>query len=153
MEKEEVLLIGQVKVFSHPVVMTCFGLGSCVGVFIKDRSTGICGGAHIFLPAEERAHPSPHFDSLIVEMLDKMKGKGSKLKNLRAKLVGGANVLRYRSDVGSMNIQHVKDQLIAHKVFIAAMEVGGKVSRTVRFRTSNESLTVKELETKQAFII
>jgi chemotaxis protein CheD len=153
-EKEEVLGIGEVKVFNRPVVMTCYGLGSCIGLFIKDRSTGISGGAHVFLPENYAGYHSSNAISLVNTMLGKMKLMGSDLTNLRAKLVGGANVLRFgENTIGAQNFYSVKEQLISNKVYIAAIDIGGKQGRTARFDVSTESLAVKILETKQVNII
>jgi chemotaxis protein CheD len=153
MMHEEVLLIGEVKVFQDPVVMKCYGLGSCIGLFVKDRLTGICGGAHIFLPGNTSSSQNVCWNSLVTTLLRKMKSQGSDLSYLRAKLVGGANMFRNGFDVGAINIRTVTEELIQNKVFIAASDLGGNVSRTVVFDTATESLAIKSIETKQTKII
>jgi len=146
---EEVLMIGEVKVFDHPVVMKCYGLGTCVGLFIKDRSTGITGGAHIFLPTSTHGKT---FDggvaaSECVEvMLDRMKALGASIHTLRAKIAGGANPLMQFHEVGKQNIEEVINALIRNQVYIAAMDVGGNISRSVRFNASSGQMMVKQLE-------
>lgn len=153
MGKEEVLYIGEVKAFQHPVVMVCHGLGSCVGLFVKDRTTGICAGAHVFFPNDGKGPLDKTTNATVGLLLEKMKQLGSDLSYLRAKLVGGASCLCHRSDIGSLNIQTITDHLIQNKVFIAAKEVGGKVGRTARFSSANESLSIKVVETNQLIII
>jgi chemotaxis protein CheD len=145
--REEVLLIGEVKVFDRPVVMKCYGLSTCIGLFVKDRLTGITGGAHIFLPEGNKDNLCEGVASDCVEqMLEKMRGKGASLVTLRAKITGGSNPLMHFHEVGSRNTKEVIDALVRNKVYIAAMDVGGNVSRTAKFNTTSEELTVRQLE-------
>ena len=147
--REEVLGIGDMKVFDQPVLMKCFGLGSCVGLFVKDRKTGVTGGAHIFLPEASRdASLIEHMaaDSCVKEMLQKMKSMGASLESTRAKIAGGSNVLRSFNEVGSKNTIAVIDALLKSKIYIVALDVGGFTSRTVEFDSASEKLTVHHLE-------
>jgi chemotaxis protein CheD len=145
--REEILLIGEVKVFDHPVVMKCYGLSTCIGLFVKDRITGITGGAHIFLPESTKDLLHVGVASNCVEqMLAQMRVKGASLVTLRAKITGGSNPLMHFHEVGSRNTKEVIDALVRNRVFIAAMDVGGNVSRTAKFDTTSEELTVRQLE-------
>lgn len=154
--REEVLYIGDVKVYSHPVILKCYGLGSCVGLFIKDRATGLAGAGHIFLPDVLGANAFGEGLSAtdcVHSILNEMKRKGASLTTLRAKIVGGANPLIHFQDVGMRNTQRVLDALRENNVYVAAMDVGGEVSRTVWFDTQSELLIVHQLErgTKKIF--
>jgi len=154
--REEVLLIGEVKVFDQPVVMKCYGLGTCVGLFVKDRMTGITGGAHIFLPEVNEGNSMGEgmpAEVCVEHMLDEMKKKGASLDTLRAKIAGGSSSLLQSYDVGSLNTKGVIDALVRNKVFIAAMDVGGAVSRTVKFNTTSGELTVRQLECNSTKIV
>jgi len=150
--KEEVLRIGDVKVFTHPVVMRCFGLCSCIGLFVKDRNTGVSGGAHIFLP-DDIENPNATFSASVNTLLEKMKTHGSTLSGLRAKLTGGSNLLGKDLDIGALNIASVIGQLHKHGVFIAARDVGGCKSRSAQFDATTESLVIHSFETKQTITI
>jgi chemotaxis protein CheD len=146
---EEVLLIGDVKVFDRPVVMKCYGLGTCVGLFIKDHLTGITGGAHIFLPEFVEMNSFGEgipADECVERMLKEMKKKGASLDTLRAKIAGGSNSHLHFYDTGQRNTRGVIDALVRNKVYIAAMDVGGTISRTVKFNTASGELTVRQLE-------
>jgi chemotaxis protein CheD len=147
--REEVLLIGEVKVFAEPVIMKCHGLGTCVGLFVKDHMTTITGGAHIFLPDSNLNNSMGEgipANACVERMLEEMKQKGASLETLRAKIVGGSNPLSQFLNVGTRNAQEVIDALVRNKVYIAAMDVGGTVSRSVEFNTSSGELTVRQLE-------
>ena len=141
------LNIGDVVASRGTVNFTCFGLGSCIGLFLQDRLTGISGGAHIFLPEKDaldgRTDKFYDVTSALEELLKQFRLQGSTLEALRAKMVGGANVLESEIDTGERNIQVLRQELIARKIFIAATDVGGKHCRTVRFEGQSGQLTVK----------
>lgn len=147
--REELLLIGEVKVFEKPVIMKCLGLGSCIGLFIKDISTGITGGAHIFLP--ERPKYSSLGDGFsafecIDHIIGKMKSLGGNVSTLSAKLAGGANPLMNSCDIGHRNFEFVSKGLMDNDICITAVDVGGNISRTVRYNAISQKLEVRQLE-------
>lgn len=143
------MLIGEVKVFDRPVMMKCYGLSTCIGLFVKDRITGITGGAHIFLPESNKGNSLGEgmgAGECVEQMLEQMRNRGASLGTLRAKITGGANPLLNFYEVGSRNTKEVIEALVRNRVFIAAMDVGGNVSRTAKFNTTSEELTVRQLE-------
>jgi len=146
----EILKIGDVKVFATPVVMKCYGLKTCIGLFVKDRISGVTGGAHIFMPeagASDTVLDVPSAVESVRIMLATMQQHGASLQTLRAKLAGGA--IADGLDVGRLNTNAVMNALVENKVFIAAMDVGGPVSRTVKFTAESEQMEVRQLETNE----
>ena len=141
------LNIGDVVISDSPATYTCFGLGSCIGLFIQDRLTGLSGGAHIFLPASDTLSTDKNkfyaAGEAIKNILDRFKERGSNLNSLRAKVVGGANVLGASLQTGPQNTASVIEHLVASKIFIAAKDVGGKVCRTAHFKSDTGELIVK----------
>jgi chemotaxis protein CheD len=141
------LNIGDVVTSSRNASYACFGLGSCIGLFIQDRITGLSGGAHIFLPENEDGPFGTskfyNVSSAFEEILNQFKLKGSDLTTLRAKVVGGANVLSGDSQTGYHNTKSVVSQLVARKIFIAALEVGGTYCRSAKFQGNTGQLTVR----------
>ena len=149
------LNIGDLRVTQgKPVTYACLGLGSCIGVFLQDRTIGLSGGAHIQLPHDWSQADGKFYDvkSAIAELLSRFKGSGSSLKNLRAKITGGANVTVAGSQTGLQNIERVMEELNEHRVYIAAMDVGGKQSRSARFNSQTGVLTVRIPETNETKI-
>ncbi len=141
------LNIGDVVTSSRNVSYTCFGLGSCIGLFMQDRVTGLSGGAHIFLPENEEGPLDTskfyNVSSALDEILNRFKLSGSDLATLRAKVVGGANVLGGDSQTGERNAESVLNQLVARKIFIAALDVGGTYCRSAKFQSYTGELTVR----------
>ncbi|AYB29739.1 chemotaxis protein CheD [Chryseolinea soli] len=144
---EYTLTIGDVAISPGPATYTCFGLGSCIGLFIQDRVTGMSGGAHILLPENERGPGDcAKFYSVsaaLEELLSRFRLHGNSLASLRAKVVGGANVIGVNTQAGRRNSESVVSRLIANRIFIAALDVGGNCSRTAKFWSSSGQLRVR----------
>ncbi len=142
---EYTLNIGDVITSPRKARYACFGLGSCIGLFIQDRLTGITGGAHILLPGNEQGPDNFKFynvSAAVDEILNQFKMQGSNLTALRAKVTGGANVIGVNSTTGVRNAESVINHLTAHKIYIAAVDVGGNYSRTARFESQTGVLSV-----------
>jgi|GEM_PF-1056210 len=147
--KEYVLSIGDVKtVDGRAATFTCFGLGSCIGLFLEDRVAGIYGGAHIFLPDDKQpmnGGEGKYYSVVkaVDALLDQFARKGSSLQTLRAKITGGANVIvNATHGIGERNAKSTLNYLTARGVYIASTDVGGRESRTARFHTATGNLNI-----------
>lgn len=135
------------------VTYSCLGLGTCVGVFLQDRALGISGGAHIILPDDE-SHVFSFFkyagvSAALGEMLQQFRMLGSNLTALRAKVTGGASIYTDSLSTGQRNVESVKSYLTSHRIYIAAMDVGGHYNRAARFDCSTGTLHVSIPETHE----
>ena len=141
------LNIGDLRVSGYnKVVYTCLGLGSCIGLFLQDRTNNLSGAAHIFLPEQSCPDSLDKFYSAnraINQLLWEFRRLGSSLNTLRAKIVGGANILTSGFQTGKQNVESVTKELVKHKVYIAAADVGGNVSRSAWFEGGNGTLKVR----------
>jgi len=146
--RKRMLNINEVDVTAKPVVYTCYGLGSCIGLFVTDKPKGLSGGAHIPLPASTETDGFLGASRLINELLQAFQQLGSDLSYLRAKITGGAQVYDSLLNIGEKNIRAVLQQLIEKKIFIAATDVGGRVSRTARFNSVTGELCISTSEQK-----
>jgi len=147
------LNIGDVATSPTPASYACYGLGSCIGLFIHDRLTGHSAGAHIFLPEDEQGpNRYSRFCNVtyaIEEILRQLRESGSTLQSLRAKIAGGANLFGSSSSVGERNGQSLMKHLIDKKIFIAAHDLGGTYCRTVKFESRTGVLTVSKPQINQ----
>lgn len=148
------LNIGDVSVSNHPnVTFTCYGLGSCIGLFMQDRLMGLYGAAHIFLPREaETSQSNEKFytvDRSIDQLIQEFKKRGSTTANLCAKIVGGASLYPHSFNIGKRNAEDTIDYLTKKLVHIQARDIGGKMSRTAQFNCSTGVLLVRIPETKE----
>lgn len=146
--KNEVLQINELCVTRQPVVYTCFGLGSCIALFIADRLTGVTGGVHIPMPDDIVAGEFLSAARLIETLLSNFQKLGSNLSFLRAKIAGGAQIYDSFTSLGQQNIDAVVAHLRERKIFLAAADVGGKLARTAHFNSVTGALTIFTSEQK-----
>ena len=121
-------------------------LGSCVGICIHDRSTGLGSLSHVGLSNSRGKESSPgkFAHTAIEEMRRQLLHRGGNPLTLTAKIVGGATMFGKKStrDVGEANIQAVKAELEKHKIPLLAEHVGGEKGRIIRFSLKDGSVEV-----------
>lgn len=154
--KEYYLNIGDVATSSNHATYSCLGLGSCIGLFLQDRTTGVTGGAHIFLPLRKDDVVTDakfyNAENALEELLKQFKRRGANLNTLRAKATGGASVLGGNIQTGLHNAESVMNSLIQNRIFIAAFDVGGSYGRSAKFESESGQLVVRIPQTKECKI-
>ena len=151
MEEPITVRIATLKVVSDPAVLVCRGLGSCVGVALWEKGSGIAGMAHILLPSEEfslkKDNPEKFADKAIELMIDQMVKIGAIKSKITAKIAGGARMFisagpSERVHVGERNVQAVKHKLEDLNIPILAEDVGGTRGRTMEFETASGKVKI-----------
>ncbi len=138
-------------VAKKPAKITTLGLGSCVGISLYDKSTGVGGIVHIMLPSREQARSKDNIakfaDTGIPLLLDTMVDEGAYKHRTTAKIAGGASMFSFNSqtqlNIGERNIAATKRTLKELKIPIAAEDTGKNYGRTIILDTENGELTVK----------
>ncbi len=134
--------MADLKVCVSPDSITTLGLGSCVGIALRDPVTKIGGLAHIMLPDSTSIRNNsniPKFaDTGIEELVKQVTKKGANRNRLVAKIAGGAQMFAFGSNseavrVGERNVQAVKKKLGEMKIPILAEDTGKNFGRTVIF--------------------
>lgn len=141
----EIIKVGMadLKTCVSPDVVTTLGLGSCVGIAIRDPVTKIGGLAHIMLPDSTTIRNSSQniakfADTGIDELVRQMEKLGARKARMVAKIAGGATMFTFqgRNDmmqVGERNVQAVKKKLKEINIPILAEDTGKNYGRTVTF--------------------
>lgn len=140
----EIIKVGMadLKVCKSPDGITTLGLGSCVGIALRDPVTKIGGLAHIMLPDSKSIRQNsniPKFaDTGIEELVRQMVAAGAGRAKLVAKIAGGAQMFSFQSQsdlgrVGDRNVEAVKKKLQEMKIPILAEDTGKSYGRTVVF--------------------
>jgi chemotaxis protein CheD len=143
--KSKVISINETDVTSQAVLYTCFGIGSCLAVFLNDRMTGLAGGAHIPL-AYNGDGDWLSVPVMLDQLLAKFRSQGSNLNFLRAKIAGGADLFQSTKGPGAENVEAIHKALVSRKIYIAAEDLGGSRPRTVRFNTRTGELIISSSE-------
>lgn len=123
------------------------GLGSCIGLALIDRSSGVAGMAHIVLPesAGSDKEPGKFADLAVPALVAQMRKAGAVTGRLEAVLAGGARMFELgEMDIGARNAAAVKAGLARVGLRIRAAETGGNRGRTLRVTVGEFEVTVKE---------
>ena len=128
-------------------------LGSCVGVILTDRKSGVHGLAHIMLPEMLKRDPAvgKYADTAIPALLGEMKKKGAKQDEIRAFILGGACMFNFTGTtgmavIGDRNVEAAQKILSELDIPVVFQETGGNSGRTVLFNSDTGKVTVKTLE-------
>jgi chemotaxis protein CheD len=124
------------------------GLGSCIGLALIDRRSGVAGMAHIVLPeAPGDAEPEPgrFADRAVPELISRMERAGAVVRRLDAVLAGGAQMFEVgEMDIGARNAAAVEASLARSGVTVRATDTGGRRGRTMRLTVGEFTVRVKE---------
>lgn len=150
--KEFKVGIAELSVTSSPHKLITIGLGSCIGIALYDRFTCIGGLAHIMLPdstAFTNINNTIKFADLAIPiLLKKMEEQGASIRNIKAKIAGGASMFNFQDksmimDIGNRNGIAVKNTLEKNSILIIAEDIGGNKGRTMIFDTCNGIVQIK----------
>lgn len=141
----EIIKVGMadLKTCVSPNGVTTLGLGSCVGVALRDPVTKIGGLAHVMLPdstaiKNSQQNIAKFADTGIVELIRQMVALGAKESRLEAKIAGGATMFAFKSQsdlvmVGQRNVEATKKKLGELGIRILAEDTGANYGRTVTY--------------------
>ena len=141
----EIIKVGMadLKTCTAPDGLITLGLGSCVGIAIRDPLTKIGGLAHIMLPDSKaimnnNGVKEKFADTGIEELVQQMVLLGANRNRLVAKIAGGATMfqLQGRSDImkiGERNIQATINKLNEMNIALLSQDTGDSYGRTVTF--------------------
>ena len=146
--------MGEIQVSKRPGdELVTRGLGSCIGLALIDRQSGVAGMAHIVLPESAGSDDElgKFADLAVPALIAEMEKAGAVLRRLDAVMAGGARMfdLGGEMDIGARNAAAVKAGLARSGVTIRAAETGGNHGRTMRLTVGAFEVTVKEAGGKQ----
>ncbi len=117
-------------------------LGSCVGVAIVDMKAGIGGLNHYLLPNPFNDEPdNARYGSFAIpELIRLIQSQGGSLKDMKAKVYGGARLhykLSETLDVGQYNLKVAHEYLHKLKIPVLEQNIGGIKGRRICLDISN----------------
>jgi chemotaxis protein CheD len=138
---------GQLFAGAEPVDVTTI-LGSCVSTCLWDPRARMGAINHFLLPSgDAEGEPSARFGDVAVRMVVEMLlARGSRVRDLQAKLFGGACVVHgvTRDDhLGAKNVAAARALLDRYGVPVVAADVGGRCGRKLVYRTDSGLALVK----------
>lgn len=161
----EIIKVGMadLKTCLSPNGVTTLGLGSCVGIAIRDPATKIGGLAHVMLPdstAIRNGHLSiaKFADTGIVELVRQMEKLGAKRSRMVAKIAGGATMFSFQGgnssmgQVGQRNVEATKAKLKELNIPILAEDTGANYGRTVIFYPETGAFHIRAVGKSESII-
>ncbi|MDD3223544.1 MAG: chemotaxis protein CheD [Clostridium sp.] len=137
--------IADMNMAFHPNKLITVGLGSCIGIALYDETKKIAGLAHIMLPESKQfrevTKPYKFADLAIPILVDKMIKEGARVKNIKAKIAGGASMFNFSDksmnmDIGKRNGVSVKKVLSDLNIPVLNEDIGGNKGRTMILDTN-----------------
>jgi len=150
--KERVKIhIGDIFVSSRPSVVETV-LGSCVSVCLHDGIHRLGGMNHILLPGRavlgEFNGASRYGVNAMETLINKMMKIGTRRRDLRAKIFGGAHIMQtinMDASPGLKNVRFVEEFLEIEDIPIISRDTGGINARKILFHTSTGDVFLKTL--------
>ena len=133
--------VGDIKVSSDPEeVLVTYALGSCIALILYDPEKKAAGMLHYMLPlsktSPEKAasNPAMFADTGIPLLFKEMFRLGCRKKHLVVKAAGGGTIKDEKGvfNIGNRNHTVLRKILWKNEILLAAEDVGGRKSRTVR---------------------
>ncbi len=144
-----------------PDSVTTLGLGSCVGVAIRDPITKIGGLAHVMLPDSGAIRNNSNIykfaDTGITELINQMEKAGAKRSRMVAKIAGGAQMFAFQNKselvrVGDRNVEACKAKLKEFGIRILAEDTGQNFGRTVVYYPETGDYVIKAVGKEERVI-
>lgn len=141
----EIIKVGMadLKTCKAPDGVITLGLGSCVGIALRDPVLQIGGLVHIMLPDSTAMRASNSVlekfaDTGIEELVRQLVAMGANRNRLVAKIAGGATMFQVQSrnemmKIGERNVEATIKKLDAMNIKILAQDTGANYGRTVTF--------------------
>lgn len=132
--------MADLAVCKSPDGVTTLGLGSCVGIAIRDPMTKIGGLVHVMLPdskaIKNNSCLAKFADTGIDELIRLMVQLGANRSRLEAKIAGGAQMFAFQKNcelvsVGDRNAEAAKAKLKELQIRLLSEDTGQNYGRTV----------------------
>ena len=127
------------------------GLGSSIGLILKDPINNIFAMSHISLPDSSASKQGYHLlfphtfaDASVKDLYDNLIYNGADESNIRALIVGGAKLFLDYDLTYQENLDVVKKELQSLDIEIDAEDTGGLSERSIVYDTINDTLYVRK---------
>ncbi|MCX8093586.1 MAG: chemotaxis protein CheD [Candidatus Goldbacteria bacterium] len=140
--------MGKLKIGKYNDVLTAYGIGSCVVVVCYDRINPIAGMLHGILPEKpaKKVDENRYMNSGIENLIKTLLEQGVSIKNIDAKIFGGAKMFDIKTSgdtIGERNIKITREILAKKQIKIVGEDVGLNYGRNVEFFVETKQAVVK----------
>ena len=144
--------MADLNVCRSPEGITTLGLGSCVGICIRDPIKKVGGMAHAMLPDSTQINNSNNrfkfVDTCIDDLVAKIISIGGRKALFEAKIAGGAQMFAFQnksdmSRVGERNVEACIKKLRQLGIPIKAQDTGLNYGRTIVYYPETGELIIR----------
>lgn len=146
-----VIGMGEMQVSKDPqVVLTCLGLGSCIGLAAYDPVAKAAGMVHIVLPdssGKAGVIPGKFADTALPVLIEEMEKLGAEKRRMVVKIAGGAQMSLIAGSAsifktGERNLEATKIAAAKQGLRISSEDIGGHSGRTLRLYVESGKVSV-----------
>lgn len=160
----EIIKVGMadLKTCKSPDGLITLGLGSCVGVALRDPVTKIGGLAHVMLPDSTAIRSgnqniAKFADTGITELVLQMEKMGAVRSRIVAKLAGGATMFQFQGrndmmNIGERNVSASRQKLKELDIPVLAADTGANYGRTVTFYPETGEFHIRAVGREETII-
>ena len=146
-----IVSVGGYIVAKNNIILSTYGLGTCVGVVIFDKINSIGGMLHLMLPdsklSPEKAEKRPAMfaDTGFKQLMQTFWEYGGMTQNANVLIAGGASILNNSEgfNIGQRNSVAVKQQMNHYKLVARVEETGGFDNRTLHLNIGTGEVDIK----------
>ncbi len=127
------------------------GLGSGIGLILRDPKNNVFAISHISLPSSSASKQGYHLifphtfvDTSVKDLFNNLLYNGANRDDIKALIIGGAKLFLDYDMTYQENIDTVKNELQLLEIKIEAEDLGGLSEREIIYDTINDSLFVKK---------
>jgi chemotaxis protein CheD len=138
-EKKINIVQGEHCVSDDPAAVLTTILGSCIAACIWDGVAGVGGMNHFLLPGDGARHRQPGGDAMrfgvhAMELLvNDLLRRGGQKSRMRAKLFGGARMIKGLTDIGELNATFAEKFLREEGIVLVGGSLRGEQGRRIQF--------------------
>lgn len=144
--------IADMNIVTPPNKIATIGLGSCVGIAIRDTVLKTGGLVHVMLPDSTQVKSNHNIakfaDTGIPALVKQLEAAGCKRTRMEAKIAGGAQMFAFQNKtellgIGQRNVEASKAALKALGIPLKAEDCGENYGRTVEYDPATGDYEVK----------
>ena len=153
--------IADMNIVKAPGSLMTIGLGSCVGIAIRDKSLKIGGLVHVMLPDSSAVRSNSNIakfaDTGIPELVRLLEKQGCSKLRMEAKIAGGAQMFSFQNKnemlgIGAKNVEASKKALRLMGIRLVAEDCGDNYGRTVIFEPETGKYEIRAVGKETKFI-